>query len=78
MKAWLRLQDAKSRAVAFGLLPCALGLGAAQAFRSTDTVWLTTFGSFWPVVLTGISVAISVKLVFSPFEDRAVGFAAWL
>lgn len=78
MKTWLKLQDAKSRAAVFGLLPGALGLGAAQALRWTDTVWLTTFGSFWPVILTGVSVAIGVKLVFSPFEDRAVGFAAWL
>jgi hypothetical protein len=78
MRHWLKLQDAKSRAVVFGLLPCALGLGAARAIHWTDTVWLTTAGSVWPIVLLSISVAILVQLVFSPIEDRTVSFAAWL
>src|SRR5581483_2996666 len=78
MIAWLWPQDARSRAVVFGLIPCALGLGAAQALRWTGVVWLTTFGGFWPVVLTGLSVVILTKLIFSPFEDRTIGFAAWL
>jgi len=78
MKAWLKLQDAKSRAVVFALLPFALGLGAARVLHWTGTVWLTTFGGFWPIVLSGVSVAILIKLVFSPFEDRTIGFAAWL
>lgn len=78
MRNWLKLQDAKSRAVVFGLLPCALGLGAARAIHWTDTVWLTTAGSVWPIVLSSISVAILVQLVFSPIEDRTVSFAAWL
>ncbi len=78
MKAWLKLQDAKSRAVVFALLPFALGLGAARVLHWTGTVWLTTFGGFWPIVLSGVSVALLIKLVFSPFEDRTIGFAAWL
>jgi hypothetical protein len=78
MRHCLKLQDAKSRAVVFGLLPCALGLGAARAIHWTDTVWLTTAGSVWPIVLLSISVAILVQLVFSPIEDRTVSFAAWL
>ena len=78
MKAWLKRQDASGRAVVFGLLPCALGLGAAQALRWNDAIWLTTFGGFWPIVLSGVSVAILIKLIFSPFEDRTIGFAAWL
>ena len=78
MRHWLKLQDAKSRAVVFGLLPCALGLGAARTMHWTDTVWLTTAGSFWPIVLSSISAAILIKLLFSPFEDRTFGLAAWL
>ncbi len=78
MRHWLKLQDARSRAVVFGLLPLALGLGAARAMHWTDTVWLTTAGSFWPIALSSVSVAILVKLMFSPFEDRTVGWAAWL
>ena len=78
MRHWLKLQDAKSRAVVFGLLPCALGLGAARAVLWADTVWLTTAGSFWPIVLSSISAVILIKLMFSPFEDRTVSSAAWL
>jgi len=77
MKAWLKAQDAKTRALVFGLLPCALGLGAARVLHWTDIVWLTTFGSFWPIALSIVSAAILIKLMFSPFEDRTVGFAAW-
>ena len=78
MRNRLKLQDAKSRAVVFGLLPCALGLGAARAMHWTDTVWLTTAGSLWPIVLSSVSVVVLIKLMFSPFEDRTVGWAAWL
>jgi hypothetical protein len=78
MRNWLKLQDAKSRAVVFGLLPCALGLGAARAMHWTDTVWLSTAGGLWPIVLSSVSVGILIKLMFSPFEDRTVGWAAWL
>jgi hypothetical protein len=78
MRHWLKLQDAKSRAVVFGLLPCALGLGAVRYLHWTDTVWLTTAGSFWPIILSSISCAILIKLIFSPFEDRTVSLAAWL
>ena len=56
MRNWLKLQDGKSRAVVFGLLPCVLGLGAVGAIHATDTVWLTTAGSFWPIVLSIVSV----------------------
>jgi hypothetical protein len=75
---FLKPQDAKSRAVVFGLLPCVLGLGAVGAIHSTATVWLTTAGSFWPIVLSIVSLATLIKLMFSPFADRAIGFAAWL
>ena len=78
MRNWLKLQDAKSRAVVFGLLPCAVGFGAARAMHWTDTVWLTTAGSVWPIVLSSVSVVILIKLMFSPFEDRTFGWAAWL
>ena len=78
MRNLLNPQDAKSRAVVFGLLPCVLGLGAVGAIHWTDTVWLTTAGSFWPIVLSSVSVVTLIKLMFSPFADRAIGFAAWL
>ena len=78
MKHWLKPQSAKSIAVVFGLLPCVLGLGAARYLHWTDTVWLTTAGSFWPIVLSGISGAVLIKLMLSPFEDATVGLAAWL
>jgi hypothetical protein len=78
MRNWLKLQDAKSRALVFGLIPCALGLGAAGCIRWTDAIWLTTAGGFWPIVLLGISGAAAIKLALSPFEDKTIGFAAWL
>jgi hypothetical protein len=65
-------------ALVFGLVPCVLGLGFAQSLRWTDTIWLTTAGGFWPVVLTAISVAILIRLLFSDFDDRTSGTAAWL
>src|SRR4051794_41701172 len=46
--------------------------------RWTGTVWLSTAGSAWPVVLLSVSAAIAIKLAFSPFEDTTIGFAAWL
>jgi hypothetical protein len=67
-----------SRAVIFGLLPCLLGLGAAQYLRWTDAVWLTIASWFWPIVLTVTSAAILIRLVFSPFEDRTSAVCAWL
>jgi len=70
MRHWLKLQDAKSRAVVFGLLPCALGLGAARTVLWTDTVWLTTAGSFWPIILSSISGAILNKLSFFALAER--------
>ena len=78
MKYWSKLQNAKSAAVLFGLLPCVLGLGAARYVRWTDTVWLTTAGGFWPIVLLSVSGAILVKLMFSPFKDRTSSVTAWL
>jgi hypothetical protein len=78
MRRWLNLQKVKSRAVVFGLLPCALGLGAAQCLHWTDRVWLTTAGAFWPIILSSISGAILIKLAFSPFKDRTGSVAAWL
>ena len=78
MRRWLKLQDGKSRAVVFGLLPCVLGLGAARYLHWTDTVWLTTAGSAWPIVLSTLSCAILIKLMLSPFKDGTVSLAAWL
>ena len=78
MKYWSKLQNAKCRAVVFGLLPCVLGLGAALFLRWNDTVWLTIAGSFWPIVFSSISAAIFVKLLFSPFKDRTSSLTAWL
>ena len=78
MKYWSKLQNTKSAAVLFGLLPCVLGLGAARYVRWTDTVWLTTAGGFWPIVLLSVSGAILVKLMFSPFKDRTSSVTAWL
>ncbi len=73
-----KLQSAKLRAVVFGLLPCVLGLGAAQYLRWTDTVWLTTAGAFWPILLSSICVAMLIRLAFSPFSDGTSSLAAWL
>jgi hypothetical protein len=78
MRYWAKLHSAKSTAVVFGLLPCVLGLGAAQYMRWTDTVWLTTAGSFWPIVVSSISAAILIKRMFSPFTDGTSASAAWL
>jgi hypothetical protein len=78
MKYWSKQPNAKSTAVVFGLLPCALGLGAARYVHWTDTVWLTTVGSFWPIVLSSVSGGILIKLMFSPFKDRTSSLAAWL
>jgi hypothetical protein len=78
MNYWSKLQDARSTALLFGLLPCMLGVGVAQYVRWTDTVWLTTAGSFWPIVLLSISGAILIKLMFSPFKDRTSSITAWL
>jgi hypothetical protein len=78
MRKWLKLQDGRSRAVVFGLLPCALGVAAGQAMHWADMVWLTTAGGSWPIILATVSVAILIKLALSPFEDRTVGFTAWL
>jgi hypothetical protein len=78
MKYWSKLQNAKSAAVLFGLLPCVLGLGVARYVCWTDTVWLTTAGGFWPIVLLSVSGAILIKLMFSPFKDRTSSVTAWL
>src|SRR5690606_22165991 len=44
----------------------------------TDAVWLTVAGVFWPIILSCVSIAILVKLIFSPFEDRTSAASAWL
>jgi hypothetical protein len=66
------------RAIVFAVLPCALGLGAAQYARWADAVWLTDAGWFWPYTLSAISAAILIRLVFSPFDDATSAVAAWL
>jgi len=71
-------RNAKITALVFGLIPCVLGLGAAQLMRWTDTVWLTTAGGFWPIILTACSVGLAIRLLFSDFEDKTSGISAWL
>ncbi|MGD9804371.1 MAG: hypothetical protein AB7E81_03820 [Hyphomicrobiaceae bacterium] len=73
------IQDSRTfRAIAFGLLPLLLGLGGAQLARWNDAVWLTDAGVFWPVTLSVISIAILIKLAFSPFKEMTSSVAAWL
>ena len=78
MKKPSKWQSRRYRALVFGLLPCLLGLGTAQYLRWTDAVWLTIASWFWPILLTIVSAAVLIKLVFSPFEDRASAVSAWL
>ncbi len=78
MKHVSKRRSRKFRAVVFGLLPCLLGLGTAQYLRWTDAVWLTVAGVFWPIILSSVSIAILIKLIFSPFEDRTSAASAWL
>ena len=73
-----RLTCWKTRAIVFGLLPCALGLGGILYARWDDAVWLTDAGGFWPVTLSLISAAILIKLVFGPFKEATSSVAAWL
>jgi hypothetical protein len=70
--------NAKSTALVFGLLPCALGLGAAACMRWANMVWLSTAGPVWPIILSTLSAAILIKLLFSRFEDKTSSVAAWL
>jgi hypothetical protein len=78
MKPLSKPMSWKARALVFGLLPCILGLCAAQSVRWTDAVWLTDTGAFRPAVLTIISAAILIKLAFSPFKEGSSSVAAWL
>ncbi len=78
MKQPSKWQSRPYRALVFGLLPCLLGVGTAQYLRWTDSVWLTIASWFWPILLSIISAAILIKLVFSPFEDRTSAVSAWL
>ena len=73
----VRQSNAARTALLFWLLPCALGLGAVQYLRWTDTVWLSTAGGFWPITLTAISIAILIRLFFSNFADYTSAVAAW-
>jgi hypothetical protein len=71
-------RNSKLGTLAFWLSPAVLGLGLAQCLNWSHTVWLTTTGRFWPIVLTSISAAIYVKLLFSEYEDGTSRTAAWL
>jgi hypothetical protein len=62
----------------FGGLPVVLGAGGALYARWEGVVWLTDAGAFWPIVLSGVSMAVLIKLVFSPFEEMTGSVAAWL
>lgn len=78
MKRPSKRQSRLSRAVVFGLIPCLLGLGAAQYLRWSDAVWLAIASWFWPIILSVVSASLLIKLVFSPFEDRTSAVSAWL
>lgn len=68
----------KARALVFGLLPCVVGLFDAQLVRWANAVWLTDTGVFRPAALVFVSVAILIKLAFSPFKEGSSSIAAWL
>jgi hypothetical protein len=65
-------------ATAFGVIPCVVGVGIGQFLRWNDVVWLTDAGGFWPIVFFGASLAVLLKRVVSPFEDRTSCVVAWL
>lgn len=78
MMQWKKPRKVTIGAWAFWLLPAVLGFGLSRYLYWTHTVWLTTAGNFWPVVLSAISAAIYVKLLFSDYEDKTSRGAAWL
>lgn len=71
-------QNALVAAKVFGLAPCILGAGIGLYLRWGGTVWLTGAGGFWPIVFLGISSALLIKRVVSPFSDRVAAVSAWL
>jgi hypothetical protein len=78
MKQSQKRRNSNLGTLALWLSPAALGLALAQYLHWSHAVWLTDAGRFWPIVLTGISAAIYVRLLFSDFEDRTSATAAWL
>ncbi len=78
MKRAPRWQSRTVRAIIYGALPCLLGLGAACYLRWSGSVWLAISGSFWPIILTSASLAILIRLAFSPYDDRLIATSAWL
>ncbi len=78
MKRAPRWQSRTARAIVYGALPCLIGLGAAYYLRWSGSVWLAITGSLWPIVLTCASLAILIRLAFSPYDDRMIATSAWL
>lgn len=70
--------NAKMMLIAFGIVPCILGIGIGQYLRWRGTIWLTDAGGFWPIVCLGVSLAAFIKLAFAPVRDRAALIGAWL
>jgi len=71
-------QKATVTAIAFGIIPCILGVGIGQYLRWSGAVWLTSAGGFWPVVCFSVSVAVLTKLAVSPFDNNTNRVGAWL
>ena len=78
MKRSLNPKTWQARGAAFGILPLVLGLLSAQSLRWADVIWLSDAGGTWPFILSAISIAILIKLVFSPFQDGSSSVAAFL
>lgn len=66
------------RAVLFGLLPGALGLGFAHYVREADWIWLTDVTWFWPCVLAFASALILIRLAMGSYHETASAVFAWL
>lgn len=78
MKRAPRWKSRTARVIIYGVLPCLLGLGAAYYLRWSGSVWLAISGILWPIILTSASLAILIRLAFSPYDDRLIATSAWL
>lgn len=72
------LKEFWPRALVFGLLPVALGLGGALYLRFNDYAWLTDAGPFWPYTLVAVSAGILFRIVYGPYEEITGAVVAWL
>jgi len=71
-------RNALRTAIAFGVIPCVLGVGIGQYLRWRGAIWLSSAGAFWPVVCFMISVAVLIRLAVSPSKDRTARVWGWL